>query len=114
TATRRAGSPGFSLLLLETTSNAMERALHEGRRDEVRERAEKLPRTVKELDRRARSMEPALPDPAHAVVLDLSNCATRVYAHARDDDDPALRAELDELRQLIASMQGYLREREGP
>lgn len=113
-AAQRGGSPGFSLLLLDTTSKAMERALDEGRPDEVRARAEKLPRTVEELGHRSQSIEPALPDPAHAVVRDLSRCATRVYALARTDDDTALRAELGELRKLIASMQGFLRESDQP
>lgn len=109
---RCGGSPGFSLLLVETTSKAMKRALDEGRRDEVRERAEKLPPAAEELGCRSEALEPPLTDPAREVAHRLAECAARVFAYASDADDTALRTELDALQQLIASMQGHLRESE--
>lgn len=106
---RCGGSPSFSLLLVETTSKAMKRALDEGRRDELRERADRLPRAAEELGCRSEAREPPLADAAREVSHRLSECAARVFAYANDDDDDALRTELDALQQLIASMQGHLR-----
>lgn len=104
------GAPAFTLMVMETTSVAMERALVEGRNDDARERAQRLPKMVEELDRRSRSLEPAQRKRAEEAVAALSKSAARVYATAGDRNAEIVRAELVELRRLIASMQAFLRE----
>ena len=91
--------------------DGLERDL-EGQRDELRERAEKLTPAAEELGCRSEALDPPLADPAREVAHRLAECAARVFAYANDADHTALQTELDELQQLIASMQGHLRESE--
>ena len=104
------GSPAFTLLALEATSAAMDRALDEGRTADIHERARRLSQMVLELRRRSQNLEPDQRQRVAEAVALLSARADRVYATAGDEDPTSLRRELTELRKLVGSMHVLLRE----
>lgn len=110
---RSGGSPGFTLLVLETTSMALERALDEGRPDEAVERAQRLPRLAKELERRSQELASVGGGGLEGNTIEaLSAAAERVNACARDADPGTIRSEIVELRRLIRTMQESLRKKD--
>ncbi len=104
------GSPDFTLLALEAHSAALERALADGHRGEIRERARRLPRLVEELGRRAQHLEPGMRSRAGEAIAALSETAARLHAAAREPDAASIRAELAEFRNLLNSMRDFVRQ----
>ena len=102
---RRSGSPRFTLMVLETTSAALERALDEERREEVVERAQQLPRLAEELGHRAQRSGSLDKD-----LVALSRAAKRISTGAATTDSGTIRSDIGELRRLVRSMQEILRD----
>lgn len=107
-------SPAFTLLVLESNSRAILRAIEEGRSGEARERAQQLPQLIRELQKRSERFDAPQRETAVEATSAISECTARIGVAADAADGPSVRRELAELRRLVASMQGFLRESSQP
>ncbi len=102
------GSPAFTLLVLATNAEAIERAIDEGRVSEARERAHRLLDLIRELELRSRNLAAPARELAAEVASAIAERGTRIATTARTSDLTSIRHDLAELRRLVASMQDIL------
>ena len=104
------GSPAFTLLVLATNAEAIERAIEEGRVSEARERAHRLPGLIRELERRSRSLAAPARELTAQVASAIAESGARIATPARASDPTSVRHDLAGFRRLVASMQDLLQE----
>lgn len=104
------GSSAFTLMALESNSKAILRAIEEGRAAEARQRAQRLPQLVGELQKRSEKLDAPMRERAVEATSAISKSAARIGAAAEAADATSVRRELAELHRLVAAMEEVVRE----